>query len=324
MSVSKRFAALGALTVASVLMTACGSSNNAGGANSSSASGTSITVAYAAPGAEFADLYVGVENGIFKKHGLNVTLKQVTPTNLVPGILSGSVQIGGGVADGTASTILKGESLKYVTLSAGTYNLQLWANPKIKTAQDLMGHTVAMTTQGSETDFALTDFLKVNNIPDSSVNRKYLVTAPQMISAMTSGAVDAGLFQPPTAQTLAKDGDSVISSLSNLPYAVGAYIAQADYIKNNPQVMKEFVAAETENLAFLQSNPTGTIAAIQKDSGNTNAADAKIAYDFFIHVWKKDPTVTPALIQAAFQRAAMKAKVAPPASVDQYIYTPTA
>jgi hypothetical protein len=61
------------------------------------------------------------------------------------------------------------------------------------------------------------------------------------------------------------------------------------------------------------------MAAIQKYNPQNSAADAKIAYDFFLHVWKKDPAVTPALIQAAFTRAAAKAGTSPPSSVTQYI-----
>jgi NitT/TauT family transport system substrate-binding protein len=249
---------------------------------------------------------------------------QVTPANLVPALLSGSAQIGGGVADGTASAILKGEKLKYIALTEGTYNLQLWATKKVSNVHGLVGQTVALTTEGSETDFGLTALLKENGINPSSVTRKYLVGAPQMLSAMNSGAVQAGLFQPPTAQSLTAVGGKIVASLSNLPYAVGAYISPSSYLKSNPAVIKKFVAAENANLAFLRSHPAQTMAAIQHYNTQNSAAEAKIAYNFFLHVWKNDATVTPALIDAAFARAASKAGVAAPANVGQYIYTPQA
>jgi ABC-type nitrate/sulfonate/bicarbonate transport system substrate-binding protein len=156
------------------------------------------------------------------------------------------------------------------------------------------------------------------------VGRKYLVATPQMLSAMSSGAVQAGLFQPPTAQSLLHSGGKIVASLSNLPYAVGAYISPSSYVSAHPKVISEFVQAERANLAFLRSHPAQAMAAIQKYNPQSSAADAKIAYGFFLHVWKKDPAVTPSLIQAAFTRAAAKAGTSAPSSVSSYIYSPRA
>jgi len=305
-----------------------GASSAGSGGSSQAASGggslTNLTVAYAATGAGFSDLYVGVADGIFKKYGLNVNLVQVTPANLVPALLSGSAQIGAGVADGAASAILKGEKLQYVALTEGTYNLQLWANNGVSSVHDLVGKSVALTTQGSETDFGLTALLQSYGINPSSVGRKYLVTAPQMLSAMHSGAVAAGLFQPPTAQSLTETGSKIVDSLSNLPYAVGAYTATSSYLSANPGVITKFVAAEKANLAFLRSNPQQTMAAIQQYNSTSSTTDDKIAYNFFLHVWKQNPTITPALIQSAFTRAATNAHTAAPSNVSQYIFSPQA
>jgi NitT/TauT family transport system substrate-binding protein len=298
-----------------------GSGNSAGTGSSAASATTNLTVAYAATGAGFSDLYVGVADGIFKRYGLNVNLVQVTPANLIPALLSGSAQIGGGVADGAAAAILKGEKLKYVALSEGTYNLQLWANKGVSSPQDLVGKTVALTTQGSETDFGLTAMLQSYGISPAKVSRKYLVTAPQMLSAMHSGAVQAGLFQPPTAQTLSETGGKVVDSLSNLPYAVGAYTTTASYATANPGVIMKFIAAEKANLAYLRSNPSQAMAAIQQFNSTSTAAGNNIAYSFFLRVWKKDPTITPALIKAAFTRAAQNASTTAPSNISQYIFS---
>jgi hypothetical protein len=61
--------------------------------------------------------------------------------------------------------------------------------------------------------------------------------------------------------------------------------------------------------------------AIQQYNTANSTADVKIAYDFFLHVWKKDPTVTQSLIQAAFSRAATKAHATAPPDVAPYIFS---
>lgn len=318
---------------AALLVSACSSSATSSSSSTSTASSTAssaapnsvapltnLTVAYAATGAGYSDLYVGVTDGIFKKYGLNVTLVQITPANLVSALISGSAQIGGAVADGVAAAILKGEPLEYVALTEGTYNLQLWVNKNITSIKQLAGQTLALTTQGSETDFGLTDLLQQNGMSPTSVTRKYLVSAAQQISAVRSGAAAGGLFQPPTAQTLTQSGGHVLASLSNLPYAVGAYSATTSYVSSHPQAVKDFYDAEVANLAYIRSHPSQTEAAIEKYNPQTTAANAAIAYNFFLNVWKPSPVVTESLIQAAFQRAATKAKTSVPSNVAQYIY----
>jgi len=321
---------LSAVTCAMSLaaVAACGSGGSSSSAGPATTTGggslTSLTIAYAAPGAGFSDLYVGVADGMFKKYGLNVKIVQVTSNNLVSALLSGSAQIGGGVADGAASAILSGESLRFIALSQGTYNLQLWVDKGITSVQDLAGKTVALTTAGSETDVGLTALLSSQGVDPGSVTRKYLVTQPEELSAMRSGAAIAGLFQPPNAQSLAKAGGRIMDSLSNLPYAVGAYMATSSYVTANPGVIARFFAAEKANLAFLRSSPQQTVAAIARYNSTSTEAGDKIAYDFFLNVWKKDPAIDPSLIQAAFNRAAAKAHKTAPSSVTQYIYRPQA
>ena len=309
------------------VLAACGG----GGAASSAGSGATeagrgslvnLTVAYAAPGAGFSDLYVGVADGIFKKYGLNVKIVQVTSNNLVPALLSGSAQIAGGDADDAASAILGGESLRFVALTQGTYNLQLWVDKGITSVRDLAGKTVALTTMGSETDVGLTALLQSQGVNPGSVGRKYLVTQPEELSAMRSGAAVAGLFQPPNAQSLTKAGGRVLDSLTNLPYAVGTYVATSSYLTANPGVITKFIDAEQASLAFLRSSPQQTVAAIHQYNPTSTVAGDTIAYHFFLKVWKDSPAVDPSLIQAAFTRAAAKAHATAPPSVTPYIVSP--
>jgi ABC-type nitrate/sulfonate/bicarbonate transport system substrate-binding protein len=74
-------AAVGLLIVASAAA-ACSSS----GSGASTKNGiTTITVADTSPGAGYSDLQLGVTDGIFKKHGLNVKLTHLPDsTQLVP------------------------------------------------------------------------------------------------------------------------------------------------------------------------------------------------------------------------------------------------
>ena len=69
-----------------------------------------------------------------------------------------------------------------------------------------------------------------------------------------------------------EDPGLVLDSLSNLPFAVGAYMTTSSYATANPGVIAKFIAAEKANLAFLRSNPQQTMAAIQQYNPTSTAA----------------------------------------------------
>ena len=314
-----------------LLATACGSSGSSSTSTAStsatkaatsttSLTPISITIGDTAIGAGYADIYVGILDGIYKKYGLNVKLAKLnTSSQLVPALVGGSVQIGVGVADDTAAAIMKGIPLQFIGLSEGSYNLEMWGDASIKSVQGLVGKKVALSAPDSESDFGLTALLTENNIPESSVQRVYTGSIPGMVSALESGSANALLTQPPQGTSTGAKGYVKIADLSNLPFAVGSYTVTAAYAKANPQVLQRWANAETAILAYIRSNPTQTIAAIEADSGITNAALAKYAYNFFLNVWTKNPEVKTSLIQAAFNRAALKAKKTAPTDVTQYI-----
>ncbi|TAN20970.1 MAG: ABC transporter substrate-binding protein [Actinomycetota bacterium] len=319
----------GAVLGAALLVSACGSAGTSSTATTSANTGAttttagapiSITIGDTAIGAGYADIYVGIRNGIFAKNGLNVKLVKLnTSSQLVPALVGGSVQIGVGVADDTAAAILKNIPLKFIGLSEGTYNLEMWGDSSIKSVQDLVGKKVAVSAPSSESDFGLTALLAKNNIPESSVQRIYAGSIPAMVSALESGSANALLTQPPQGTATGKKGYVKIADLSNLPFAVGSYTVTAAYAKANPVVLQRWANAEVQNLAFIHDHPNQTIAAIEADSGITDPTLAKYAYNFFLNVWTKNPTVQTSLIQDAFTRAAAKAKKQAPSDITQYI-----
>jgi len=310
-------AAAGVLLGGSILA-ACG--NSSPSSSGGSAGLTTVKVGYTAVGAGYADLYVGTLDGIFKKNGLNVQLDNLDNSSLlVPSLVSGSIQIGVGVANNSAAAILKGQQLKFIALSEPVYNLQVWGKKDIASVQDLVGKKVAVSGPGSESFFGLQALLAEHGIAASRVTEVDVVNPQAQVAAMESGSVDAILTQPPNGSQTAAHGFHQIASLANLPFALGTYTVTSSYISQNSGVLKKFAKAEVENLAFLRSHPAATIAAIAKDSGVSSPALAKQAYQFFLGVWAKDPTVASGPIQAAFSAAAKKDGRPAPSDVSKYI-----
>ena len=284
-----------------------------------------IKIGYTAPGAGYSDLYDGVDYGIFKKHGLSVTITRLNDSSqLVPALASNSVQIGVGVGADSAAAIMRGADLHYIAMSEAHYNLEMWAAPTIKSFADLKGKKVAITSPGSESDFGLTALLKSKGMKRSDVQTAYLKGIPAEVAALESGAVSAILTQPPNGAQSREKGAHRLAELSSLPFPLGAYTVQGAYLKKNPDVLKKFYAAEAESLQYVRSHKKETSVAIQKYSGVKNQELADYAYDFFLNVWAKTPAVDPKVIQQGFGEAAQNAKKKAPTDTAKYIDTSVA
>lgn len=311
---------IAALVLGGVGIAACGSSSSSTSAGGTPKSLTNVTIGYTAVGAGYADLYVGTLDGIFKKNGLNVTLDNLDNSSLlVPSLVSGSVQIGVGVANDTAAAILKGQSLRYIAMSEPVYNLQLWASKNITSVKGLVGQKVATSGPGSESFFGLQALLKKDGVPSSQVPTVDVANPQAQVSALESGSVAAILTQPPTGSQTAAHGFHQVATLSNLPFALGAYTVTSSYLASHKTVLDEFAKAEVQSLAYLRSHPKQSLAAIEQDSGVSNPALAQNAYQFFLGVWAKDPTVSTSLIQSAFQAASAATHIPAPSNVATYI-----
>jgi NitT/TauT family transport system substrate-binding protein len=313
--------ALASVAVLAVAVSLAGCAGHSTGSKASTSGGLiNLTVADTSPGAGYSDLQVGIQEGIFAKHGLKVTLKHLPDsTQLVPSLLSGSVQIGVGPASSTAAAILKGEPLTFIGMSEAHYNLEMWASPSVTSVAGLKGKKVAITAPGSEADFGLTALLAQAGMTRDDVTTAYVKSVPGEISALQSNAVSAILTQPPNGTQTRAHGYHRLVALSNLPFALGAYTAVNKFLASNKDAVTKFMAAEAENLAYLHNNKDGAISIIEKYSGNPDPDLAAYSWEFFNTVWSTDPSVPTDVIQDAFKQAADKAKTTPPADVTKYI-----
>lgn len=313
----KGFRRAGLISLAALIplaATACGSSSGSSGGDDT------INITYSAITAAYGNLYIEQEAGIFAKHGLKVTFNALQGSSeLDAALISGHSQIGLGPAVNSASAIIKGIPLKFIDISQDTYNLRLWAAPDITSAADLEGKKVAVGAPGTESDYALTEYLKQNNVPSGSVQRVYVGTTAAEYTAVETHAASATFSAPPNDLTLQSKGFKMLATMTNTPNATVAAVVSSSWLNDHMDVAKKFYAAEVDGLTYLRSHPTQTEAAITKYTGIKNQAQVAAAYQFFLGVWSKEPAFDSADIsamQAAFNQAATKAKKTAPSAAD--------
>lgn len=279
-----------------------------------------LTIGYTAIGAAYSDLYVCEDQGIFKKHGLDVKLTLLNSSSqLLAALSSDSVQIGAGVAESTAAGALKGVDLRYLALPIPRYYQEMWGKPEITSFEQLKGKKIGLTSPGSLGDAALDAFLRDKGWTDKDVQKTFLKSIPAEVTALQQGAVDAIVTQPPNGTQTRDKGFKKILDFTEYKAAANAYTAMASYVKDNRAAVAAFLKAEVECLSILHKDKATTVASIRKHSGNDNQDLAEYSYDFFVKLWQDVPTIEPALVQDAFERAAAEAGVAAPKDAAKYV-----
>jgi NitT/TauT family transport system substrate-binding protein len=211
------------------------------------------------PAPSFLGSYVAKDEGVFARHGLDVTL-QASPSSatLPAALVGGSAQIGG------TQTILLMQAvdggLDLVTV-AGTepypapYRQGLLARPGsgIKSLKDLPGHTLGSPGIGATMDILARELMIRDGVDDSKVARVE-VALPQLPDALRTGSVDAGVAVDPSYSRALELGATPIAGWDSLippGTFLSLYATTRDWATANKETLAAFRASLEEAYAFI-------------------------------------------------------------------------
>ena len=259
-----------------------------------------MTVGYTASGAQYINIFAAKELGLFEKHGLDVTLNQINSSSqTVASLRSNSVDVAAGpaapvidaIAKGVTDFVFFGEAMPHTVL-------EVWVQPQIKSAKDLVGKTISSTNPNSLGDVMIGVWLAKNGIKKSDVEVVYLGGLGNLVSAMKANKTEATLILPPLGEQLIPSGQKRLTDLRDIAYSNQAWIATKGYAAKNRESLERFVTAVVEAIAVTKRDKPRTVAALPKYTGVTNPEWNAYAYDFFAPLLPKTPTVTPEVMKA--------------------------
>ncbi len=236
-----------------------------------------ITVAVG--GAEqfiYAPISLANQLGYFKDMGLEVEIANFSGgAKAAEALIGGSADMVVGFYDHTIQTQPKGEKLQMVCLYDNFPGIVLEVNSKnadkIKTAADLKGQIVGITSAGSSTQFLLNYYLTKNGIQPDQVSVVAIGTGSTSIAAIQQGKVVAGMMVDPAATKVETTGDAkplwdtrsekdTIGQLGG-PYPAGGVYSTADFIGKNPNTTQIIVTGSLMALKYIQTHSPEEIAA---------------------------------------------------------------
>lgn len=260
--------------VALLTLTACGSGSPSGSASSSAATGTSTSTTLektsievgVIPIVDVAPIYLGVQEGLFKKEGLDVTLTLAQGgAAIVPAVTSGQMDFGFSNVTSLIVGRQKGLPLKIVAAGPQTTGDEKKDFAAVVTSSDsgisdiksLEGKKVGVNTLANISDSTVSEAVKEAG-GDPTKIQFVEMPFPDMPANLASGNVDAIAAVEPFV-TLAKN-DGAVSVFSNYAYPVkdltiATYFTSDDYVKQNPNTVAAFTRAMKASQTFAEENP---------------------------------------------------------------------
>jgi len=230
----------------------------------SAAERTKVAIGYP-PATDFLAAYVAKEKGIFAKHNIDATMIKIPVVNNIPSaVVSGSIQIG----MTTIPTLLQAQDggLDLVLVAGAARHtkahpiISLMARDDIKYSKpdDLIGKTVGVPGINSVIDVMFRKWLLNNHVPLDKV-KVVEGPLPQLPDMLKSKSVDYVAIVEPlrTRIVTTKTGYIAVEYFAevNPDVLVSGWLASDDWVKKNPDAIKEFRISIDEGLDFIKNNP---------------------------------------------------------------------
>ena len=275
----------------------------------------SLEVAIAATGPLYLPLLVAREAGYFSKHGLSLSISQVSATASAQALISGQVDIyQGGAAAITAN--LAGTDIIYVASAVDRSTLILFGQQGLTSFESLRGKSVATTSPGAFGEIAIRRSAKEHKMEaGKDVKLLYHRGPPEALATFLSGNADGLIVTPPQSDIARSKGYPVIADYyeRRLRIVGPGMAVTREFSQKYPNTLKAYLMAyldgvkrSIEDLSF----------AMKVHAKHNKISDSKIleeSYQEGVKVWNKNMTVDPEAIRVVLEESAHpKAKDADP------------
>jgi NitT/TauT family transport system substrate-binding protein len=207
----------------------------------------------------FAPLTLAKEAGLFKKHGLDVTLKKVPQKDRHLAIASGDVQCAATTVETWIVWNANGVATTQIFQMDKSYGADgMVVKPSIQKIADLKGKTVAASAPGTAPYFTLAWMLKKNGLSIKDV--KVVNLEPQAAAnAFVAGnaELDAGMTYEPYLSTVrAKpEAGKIIATTLDYPMVMDTFGCTPKFLAENPKAAKALADAYFDAVEMIKAEP---------------------------------------------------------------------
>lgn len=213
----------------------------------------------------FVPLDVGIEAGIFKKHGLDVSISNFggdAPLRQALTANSVDIALGGGP---TMVFVAKGVPMLAVGALAdapGTIMLVVRNDGPVRTENDLKGRTVSVSTAGSLTYWLGQELSRSHGWGNDGIKIAPLGTTTAQAAALKTGQIDGVITETSTVFRLVEEGIGRILVRFGeriKDFHVHVIFASTSLMQQKPDALREFLAAWYETVQYMRDHKNQTV-----------------------------------------------------------------
>ena len=229
----------------------------------------------------FAPLTLAKEAGLFKKHGLDVSIKKIPQKDRHLAIASGDIQCAATTVETWVAWNAAGVTTTQIFQLDKSYGADgMVTKPGIAKITDLKGKTVAASAPGTSPYFALAWMLKKNGMTLKDVTIVNL--EPQAAAnAIISGAagVDAAMtYEPYLSAVRAKpEAGKIIATTLDYPMVMDTFGCTPKFLAENPKAAQALANAYFDALDMIKTDAKKSFEIMGADVKQTGEAFEKSA-----------------------------------------------
>lgn len=254
----------------------------------------------------FTPLDIGIQTGIFAKHGLEIEASDATgDAKLQQALTADSLDVGIGSGPGMAF-MAKGVPAKAVAAMAGVPRnmaVMVGYNSTAKTVDDLKGKKLGVTTVGSLTDWIGKRINALKGWGAEGIITVPIGGMPPARAAIKTGQIDGyiGALETGYALEEAKEWRVITTATPFVDdFITHVFFVRDDVIAKRPEAVRAFLKGWFETIAFMKANKDKSVEITSKVL-NLSPAVISRAYDEQIPIFSTDGTFDPKAVAALKQ-----------------------
>jgi NitT/TauT family transport system substrate-binding protein len=263
----------------------------------------------------FVPTDIGAQTGLFKKHGIDVTISSFGgDARVQQAMTADGIDIGLGSGPGLAF-VVKGSPVKGIAAMADsplTFALVVRNDDSIKTLDDLKGKKVGVSTVGSVTGWLVGETARHKGWGYDGMELTPVGDDASRVAAVKTKSIDAAVVNLAVAFNFVQHGDGrVLLLFGDLlkDFHVHVIFATDKAIATRPEALRKFLAGWFETIAFMRKEKAKTIEIARHVMGTDEPTTARI-YDAMMPMFNDDGRFKPKAL-AVLSRSYVEMKTLP-------------
>jgi NitT/TauT family transport system substrate-binding protein len=240
-----------------------------------------LRVAYPALAPGSSPLWVPLEKGIWKKHGLDVELILLTGGGrAVPALLSNSIQVLVGSDTGVIQAIGQGADVVRLGVTMNSLGNSLLTNLAVQSVPELKGKVLGVGL-GRDASYArLAKLLRDHGVNPSSDVKFLPIGGGQgaRLAALKAGIIQGTMLFPPLDLVATKEGLKVLQKL-DVPTIGGGINVTGPFLQQNRKALMNFLRGYMEGIHYTITHKQESLKIFAKYFQNPDLTTMAYLYD---------------------------------------------